>query len=155
MKYASEHLRNSDFPWIWFNFFVFYSDFFEFPESLNYFLLFSQISLKFLKLWNSLKNSLRRSKFLRYCKKKGIFLESGSTELGPTVCPVLAACLILANNHRHRYRVLSIANGEYKMRYHPTLMVYCQLRARRALSLYQRCFVENQKGPIAIDFVQW
>ena len=45
---ASERLRNCDFPWIWFNFFVIYSDFFEFPDFLNN-------SFSFLKFpWNSL-----------------------------------------------------------------------------------------------------
>ena len=63
------------------NFFIFYSDFLDFPEFPYNFLFFSQISFKCLKYFEFLENFLRRPNFLRIPPKKGNFLESRSTDI--------------------------------------------------------------------------
>ena len=69
---AIERFRKSDFPWIWFNFFIMLVRFLRIPWISQEFPCFSQISLNF---WNSLTNSLRRPKFLKFRPQKEISLK--------------------------------------------------------------------------------
>ena len=58
---------------------------------------------------------------------------------------VLDACLVYGALNMH-----GMYYATHTTIYIVQMSVQCQLRARRALSIIQRCFVENQKGAIAV-----